>query len=39
MKKSYLLSGLIATLAVSYGAALMAHGVEVPAGSKKNGVF
>ncbi len=39
MKKSYLLSGLIATLAVSYGAALMAHGVEVPTGSKKMEYF
>lgn len=39
MKKSYLLSGLLATVAISYAAVLMAHGVEVPAGSKKMEYF
>lgn len=39
MKKTYLLSGIIATAAISYAAVLMAHGVEVPAGSKKMEYF
>lgn len=39
MKKTYLVSGLVAMVAVSYAAVLMAHGVEVPAGSKKMEYF
>jgi ethanolamine utilization protein EutQ (cupin superfamily) len=39
MKKSYLLGGLVVAVAVSYAAGLMAHGVEVPAGSKKMEYF
>ncbi len=39
MKKSYLLGGLVFAGAVSYAAVLMAHGVEVPAGSKKMEYF